>query len=108
MCPTSVATVLSAFGTKNVALMREIAYLCNARDIASPAYLLTGLPMLGWTPGAEGLMQRVRPPSQSVDEFLRDREDRNQKVLTPAKPSGDAALDDEAMAKTMAEGEKVY
>ena len=79
LCPNSVATVLRAFGTKNVALMREIAYLCNARDIASPAYLLTGLPMLGWTPGAEGFMQRARPPSQSVDEFLRDREGRNQK-----------------------------
>ena len=47
MCSTSVATVLRAFGTKNVDLMREIAYICNARDIASPAYLLTGLPMLG-------------------------------------------------------------
>ena len=48
-------------------------------------------------------MQRVRPPSQWMDEFLRGREDRNLKLLSSAKPSRDAELDEEAMSKTMAE-----
>jgi len=54
LCDPAVATVLQAFGCKNVVLMRELAFTCRSLDIASPAYLLIGLPMLGWTPGVEG------------------------------------------------------
>ena len=35
LCMPSVRVVLLAFGRKNVALMREIAYVCGSRDVAS-------------------------------------------------------------------------
>ena len=73
LCEPSVAAVLRAFGTKNIALMRELAYVCGAQDIASPALLLLGLPMIGWAPGAEGLMRRTKEPLQSVEDVLERR-----------------------------------
>ena len=41
-CSETVATMLQAVVSKNVALMREIAFICWSRDISSPAFLLTG------------------------------------------------------------------
>ena len=66
-CEASVKVVLGAFGTKNVVLMRELSFVCGTRDVTSPCALLIGLPMLGWAPGADGLMQRVRQPKVSMD-----------------------------------------
>ena len=65
--------VLQAFGTKNVVLMGEIAFVCDTNDISSPVLLLIGLPMLGWAPSADGLMPRLEAPLQSVEEFLESR-----------------------------------
>ena len=78
LCEPSVAIVLQAFGTTNVALMREIAFVCDTNDIASPGLLLIGLPMLGWAPGADGLMPRLKPPTRPVKDFLQSREERNE------------------------------
>ena len=61
-----MAAVLRAIGIKNVVLMRELAFTCRSLDISPPAYLLIGLPMLGWAPGAEGLMRRM---NQTPDVF---------------------------------------
>lgn len=61
-CNEKVATMLGAIGHKNVSLTREIAFVCGSRDISSPAFLLIGLPMLGWASAADGLMGRTRPP----------------------------------------------
>ena len=99
----SVATVLRAFGVKNVAFMREVAFLVGARDISSPAFLLIGLPMLGWAPGADGLMDRIREPEMSVDEFVSSSADRNKRLLATVRASEDDELDTETFAKTMAE-----
>ena len=105
MVEPSVAAVLNAFGVKNVALMREISYACGARDISSPAMLLIGLPMLGWAPGAEGLMDRTKPPNGSMKEFLETRMERNEKIQNSTRASSDAKLDEEAYTKTIAETE---
>ena len=70
LCSPSVVTVLRAIGVKNVAFMREVAFVCGSMDIESPAFLLIGISMLGWAPSAEGLMERVRMPQSSIDEFL--------------------------------------
>ena len=67
LCEPSVKQVLMAVRVKNVALMREISFSCKARDIASSGYLSLGLPMAGWTPAAEGLMVRVRPPEKASE-----------------------------------------
>ena len=106
LCMPSVRAVLLAFGRKNVALMRGIAYVCSSRDVASPAFLLIGLPMLGWAPVAEGLMERVREPECSVDQFLEEREDRNERLLNAIKQSSDPELDEAAYSKTLEETEK--
>ena len=82
LCEPSVAVVLHAFGTKNVALMREIAFVCDTTDIASPGLLLIGLPMLGWAPGADGLTPRLKPPIRPVEDFLQSCEERNERSLT--------------------------
>ena len=48
-------------------------------------------------------MERVRPPENSISEFLAERESRNAKILRSAKSSGDNELDEEAYSKTLAE-----
>ena len=103
LCAPSVATVLRAFGIKDVVLMRGLAFTCRSLDISSPAYLLIGLPMMRWAPGAEGLMRRIKPPNCSIAEFLRTKDERNAKILRSTKASSDPKLDEEAYKKTMAE-----
>lgn len=103
MCEASVQAVLGAFGTKNVVFMCELAFICGSRDITSPCALLVGLPMLGWAPGADGLMQRVRQRQVSMEEFLQGCPERNRRLIAKTRPSGDAALDIEAYKKTIAE-----
>ena len=105
LCEVSVATVLKAFGTKNVPLMRELAYVCGTQDIASPALLLLGLPMLGWAPVAEGLMRRTKMPIQTMEEFLEDRAERNEKIIGSTKPSADTKRDEQTFAKTKEEAD---
>ena len=102
----TVATVLRAFGIKNIAFIREIAFLCGARDISSPAFLLIGLPMLGWAPAAEGLMDRVRQPEMSIGEFVSSSPLRNERLLATIKASDDEELDAETFKKTLAELER--
>ena len=106
LCEPSVKQVLVAFGVKNVALMREISFSCGSRDIASPGYLLLGLPMVGWTPAAEGLMDRVRPPERPLKDFLDERVERNMKMISSIKPGGDTALEELSYEKTIAEVER--
>ena len=103
LCSPSVVTVLRAIGVKNVAFMREVAFVCGSMDIASPAFLFIGISMLGWAPSAEGLMERVRIPESSIDEFLTERESRNAKILKAVKSIGDGELDEEAYKKTLEE-----
>jgi hypothetical protein len=106
MVDPSVEAVLRAIGVKQVALMREISVACGSRCIASPALLLIGPPMLGWTPSAEGLLERVKVPATSVAAFIEGRSERNEKILRSIKASGDAKLDLETLEKTLAEVEK--
>ena len=61
------------------------------------------LHMLGWTPGAEGLMSRTRPPTISIAEFLEGRPQRHEKVLKSTKTSGEVELDAAAYQKTLDE-----
>jgi len=105
-CEPSVRAVLHAGSCKNVAAMRELAFLCGTADVASPAYLLTGLPMLGWTPAADGLMARACPPQTSINEWAADSATRNQSLLRMAGPSGDDLLDSTAFNKSVTEAER--
>ena len=48
-------------------------------------------------------MERVRPPDNSISEFLAERKSRNAKIFRSAKSSGDNDLNEEAYSKTLAE-----
>jgi len=102
-CDKSVGKVLNAGVMKHVALMRELAVACRTEDIASPALLLIGIPMLGWAPPAHGLLARVSPPEMSMEEWTASRHNRNDTVLRMARASGDHALDEEAYGKSVVE-----
>ena len=99
----SVGAVLNAYKPKKVAFMREVAYLTEPEDYAAVCMLVVGLPMLGWAAPAMGLMPRVKPPTCSTDEWLEDRENRNQRIIGRVTSSGDEVLDTEAFNKSMAE-----
>ena len=62
MIDPRTAVVLKSYAVKNVAFMREVSYVTGSDDQESALRLMTGLPMLGWAPVAEGLVPRVSPP----------------------------------------------
>ena len=106
MCNASVQNVIRAKVTKNVALMRELTYLCRTTDGTSSAFLLVGLPMLGWTPAADGLMMRSSPPETSIDEWASRRSASNEDMKRRAGCSGDQELDTIAFNKSIEEASR--
>ena len=89
----SVKAVLKAVSTKNVVAMREIQFIAGSMDVSSPGLLLIGLPMLGWTPAATGLLPRISGPQMTIQEWEDHRDERNAKILRSLGPSGDDELD---------------
>ena len=63
--PDLVSRVLAAYSKKKIAFMRELWYVTRPEDYAAVSSLCTGLPMIGWTPPAFGLLPRVRAPSDT-------------------------------------------
>ena len=61
--------------------------------------------MLGWAPPAYGLLERVRPPLASYEEWRSGREMRNLKVTNRIRSSGDTDLDCGSYEKTLDEVE---
>ena len=98
-----VAAVLRAYKMKKVAFMREVCFVCQPEDYAAVPSLLIGLPMLGWACPAFGLMNRVSPPTHTIDEWLGDRIARNMKIIARISSSGDQFLDEAAYSKTIDE-----
>ena len=104
MCThANVQLVLGAFGQKNLAFMREVAYVRGTTDDEAAIWLSLGLPMLGWAPPARGLMDRVRTPEVSIDDFLVDRVVRNEDLIAQVKSSGDDSLDRVSFQKSLDE-----
>ena len=101
----SVSAVLRAYEMKRIAFMREIVYVCAPDDLRSVPCLVLGLPMLGWTCPADGLLPRVSKPDEDLSDWLKDRESRNKKVMASLAASGDDKLDRAAFQKTMDEVE---
>lgn len=98
-----VGAVLKAYSEKKIAFMREVCFICCPQDYAAVSCLTVGLPMLNWAPPAFGLLERVRPPVMTYDEWRSCRERRNQKVINRIQSSGDLTLDTGAFRKTMDE-----
>ena len=99
-----VAKVLRAGSRpKQLCFMREVQYCIQAPDSDLAIGMVLGLPMLGWTPPAVGNMQRDTIPAMSIEEWGRDRIERNTRILARLGPSGDDELDDRAWKKSLAE-----
>ena len=99
----NVSAVLKAYSYKNIAFMREVCFLCAPRDYAAISCLTVGLPMIGWTFPAFGLLERVKPPEVMYEVWKEKRQCRNEKVLSRIHKSDDAKLDAEAYLKTLEE-----
>ena len=98
-----VGQVLRAFMTKNLAMMRELWFISQPQDYSAVAALCVGLPMIGWTPPAFGLMPRVKEPSSSYDVWKRGAVARNSAIIHRVNGSNDRELDTRAFNKTMEE-----
>ena len=103
MASAPVRAVLRAYCEKQVCFMQELAFIVGPSDYAAIPSLMTGLPMVGWAPPADGLMERIKQPETSVDVWLQAREATNAKVLSRVGPSGDDALDKQSFDKSIAE-----
>ena len=100
----SVRTVLVANKhIKNVPFLREVSFICHARDWALWSEFVLGLPMIGWARRAPTMQPREVFPTSSVENFLDSSMARNAKLLARIGPSGDQALDIGAWQKTMDE-----
>ena len=98
-----VQDVLKCYGVKNQPFMREVAAVCNPSDREAICDLAIGLPLIGWTRPADGMMTRLRPPVSDRSEWKETSVERNAKLLLKCTSSGDAALDKESFKKSMAE-----
>jgi len=95
----NVYKVLHAYGSKNIVMMRELSYVCQTSDNEAAIWMALGLPMRGWSPFANGLMTRIKPPVETYHDWCTDRLIRNDKVLLTIRSSGDDALDTAAFCK---------
>lgn len=98
-----VGVVLNSYAPKCIAFMREVSFVCQSSDNEAPLRLFLGLPMLGWAPRANGMMDRVTPPDETIEQWTSRRVERNSKLLARIGPSGDVDLDQQAYDKTLQE-----
>ena len=100
-----VRTVLEAYLKKNISFMRELNFVINPVDFAAISCLVVGLPMIGWTFPAFGLMERLKPQTNSYEDWKADCASRNSLVVAAIQESGDPELDSKAFQKTLDEVE---
>ena len=103
MLNPSVKAVLKAYDVKKISFMRELNIITMPEDFAAISCLVIGLPMLGWTFPAFGLMERVKTPSNSYADWKSDCARRNSALIGNLKGSGDEVLDFKAFSKTLDE-----
>jgi len=104
MNPT-VKAVLKAYSQKSISFMRELNFITNPADFAAVSCLVLGLPMLGWAFPAYGLMERIREPANSYEDWKTDCASRNSVLISKIQGSGDAELDSKSFVKTIDEVE---
>ena len=103
-CAPTVRKVLkSGRCPKNIALMRELGIACRTSDFGCTIGLVLGLPMIGPTERAPGLMTRIRPAEVSVKTWSMDRLSNNMKAMSMVKPNDEASTDIASWDKSLAE-----
>ena len=88
---------------RNIAFMREVAYLVQGPDFMFLADHLLGLPKVGWICAAPSHLVREAPPSISIEQLYTGRDEHNCQLLKKIGPSSDPALDEASWEKTSAE-----
>ena len=101
--PDVSAVLRSAGFTKNLAAMRELAFIYTPRDWGAVPYLATGLPMVGPSDAVGGMLARSVSQEYTVDEFAAGWEAQQATALSQVKPSHDGELDRRAYAKSQDE-----
>ena len=83
--------------------MREVAFVTKPQDFGAMSALVVGLPMLQWTFGAHGLMQRLRPPLISMEQWSTDIDQRNRSLIDSIKKPDDDQLAEISFQKSLDE-----
>lgn len=103
-CALTVQKVLkSGRCPKNVSLMRDLGIACRTSDVGCTIGLVLGLPMIGPTECAPGLMSRIRPAETSVKAWSGNRDKNNCKAISIIKPGEDPSIDVASWEKSLAE-----
>ncbi len=102
----NIKRVLTGYGAKNIALMREIGYIAQPADSTAVSSLVLGLPQTGWAPPAWGLMLRHNPPTLQRDEWRARRDVLNRTAIARVRPCDDRLLEYESLHKSMQEVER--
>ena len=85
---------------RNVALMREIVFVCGIKDPNRFADYVFSLPMLGWARGSPLLCQRLTPPPRSERLSPERIAIGNAEALRKTRLSKDPKVDANAWPKT--------
>ena len=102
-----VRQVLQSGGmTKQIAFMRELAFICNAPDLQAMPALCVGTRMLGRALPIEGMPSRAWEPQATIAEYRAERLEWNAKVESQAKRVTDVALVTKAWEKSLAEAQR--
>ena len=102
-----VRQVLQSGGTtKQIAFMRELAFICNAPDLQAMPALCVGTRMVGRALPIEGMPRRAWEPQSTIAEYRAERLEWNAKVEAQAKRVTDVALVTKAWEKSLAEAQR--
>ena len=73
--------------TRNLAFMREVAFIVGPSDFTFLVDHVLGLPKVGWAVPAHGQTPRYSPPELPIDSLMDDLETHNEKIIRETKPS---------------------
>ena len=90
---------------RNIALMREVTFVCQGLDYNLMLDYVCGLPMLGWARHSPIMLQMQSEPPRAELPSKTEVVEQNKIALTRAKPSYSPVLDRLAWEKTQKEFE---
>ena len=88
---------------KNIALMRELNFICRCPDFSAVIDLVWGLPMAGWARHCPNLVQKLSSLPKPFSEILGGVDEHNRKVLASVRSTGDREADELAWSKSQKE-----
>lgn len=92
--------LLGVLSKKNIALMRELNFVCRCPDLAAVLDLVWGLPMAGWARHCPNLVQKLSPLPEPFEAVFDDVDEHNKRVLVSVRSTGDKEVDELAWSKS--------